>query len=74
MERDIVVQYVGQKFSVPKPVKVTQFVVTRKWKSRIPDLYLRLINRRVHFYMAPQHEVSDKTFRVTLTLKTLTLS
>ena len=37
-------QEVGQKSSVPKRVKVTRFVVTRKWKSRNPDLCLRLID------------------------------
>jgi hypothetical protein len=41
--RDIDARYVGQKFCAPKPVKAIRFVVTRKWRSRNPDLSLRLI-------------------------------
>jgi hypothetical protein len=43
LERDIVARYVEQKSCAPKPVKAIQSVVTRKWRSRNPDLSLRLI-------------------------------
>ncbi len=44
MERDIVVKHAGLKYFVLKRVKKIWSVVTRKWKSRNPKLYLHPID------------------------------
>ena len=44
MVRDIVVRYAVLKYSVPKPEKVIQYVVRRKWRFRNPDPYRHLIS------------------------------
>ena len=44
MVRDNVVRYAVLKYSVPKPEKVMQYAVRRKWRFRNPDLCRRLIS------------------------------
>jgi hypothetical protein len=55
--RDIVVRSVGLKYFVQKLEVVIQFVVTRKWNSRNPNLYLRPINLALLF--SPAFEGED---------------
>jgi hypothetical protein len=44
LERDIVVQYVAQRYFAPKQVKEKQFAVKRKWSFKNPNLYLHPIS------------------------------